>query len=347
MNNILNFFTINEVKNNFLMDYKQINTKSNLYPNGYIIKGMSHIYNRKYPVFHFFGTMQLNDGYILKNFDKKFYFIELKNNKIIAISKSKESYAYWNVYFNSNNIILKSKKNFIYSYGKKNIEIKMIFNKIGNKFKTYTIVKDKNKDKILKSLSLIQYNFNYISYIALGSNVGDRFFNIKKAIYYLNTLNDIDVIKISPIYESKPMYKEDQPNFYNCVLMINTNLSPEILIRKCKIIELKMGRRFPSLKNYPRIIDLDIILYGKKKKKIEWLQIKKNIFYKKKRYIDDYIKELEIPHRLMHERIFVLKPLLDIDKNIVHPVKKIEIKKIYNNLVSLQGNNLIKLKESY
>ena len=84
-----------------------------------------------------------------------------------------------------------------------------------------------------------------------------------------------------------------------------------------------------------------------KKKKIEWLQIKKNIFYKKKRYIDDYIKELEIPHRLMHERIFVLKPLLDIDKNIVHPVKKIEIKKIYNNLVSLQGNNLIKLKESY
>lgn len=133
------------------------------------------------------------------------------------------------------------------------------------------------------------------AFIGLGSNIGNRLENIKQAINYLSQLEEIDIVKISSVYESAPMYYKNQHSFYNAVIEIETSLDPVFLLRKLKDTEQKMGRDFGMIKNGPRIIDLDIEFY------------------------DDLLIDTEalcIPHPKLYERKFVLKPLFEIDKNV-------------------------------
>lgn len=132
------------------------------------------------------------------------------------------------------------------------------------------------------------------SYIALGSNLGDRHFNINKAIEYLKANQNIRVEKVSSIIETEPQGGPPQGKFLNAVVKIKTSLSCEELLRFLQDIENKLGRK-RSIKNGPRTIDLDILLYGNKK-------------------IDE--EDLKIPHPKMFERDFVLKPLLEIEPDI-------------------------------
>ena len=136
------------------------------------------------------------------------------------------------------------------------------------------------------------------AYIALGSNLGDRLANLKQAIVALPP--QMEVSAKSSVYETPPWGYEDQPKFLNQVIKAKTYLDPEPLLKHLKRLEIALGRK-ESFPNGPRLIDMDILFY------------------------DDLVlesPELVIPHPRVHERGFVLLPMLDIAPDFVHPVKK-------------------------
>lgn len=146
-------------------------------------------------------------------------------------------------------------------------------------------------------------------YIGLGSNLKDRFTNIKLALYYLATIGKI--VKKSSLYKSSPVENKHQPYFLNCVVKLVTKLLPYKLLKKLKKIEKKLGRKKSKKRYQPRTIDLDILLYDKK--------IIKS-------------KNLTIPHEKLHKRKFVVWPLAEIAPNFVHPVLKKKIREIKKEL---------------
>ena len=145
-------------------------------------------------------------------------------------------------------------------------------------------------------------------YLAIGSNIGSKRRNIEKAKFNL-LINNINIVNCSSYYESLSWPNRNNPKFLNIVLKIKTNLKPFDLIKKCKYIEKKLGRK-KTKKNSPRECDIDIIDY--KNKKLEG--------------------ELILPHPRMHSRNFVLLPLFEIDKDWKHPVSKLNIKKLISSL---------------
>ena len=139
---------------------------------------------------------------------------------------------------------------------------------------------------------------NHTVYLALGSNLGDRATNLKEAIA---SLTPQMVLKAkSHVYETPPWGYEDQPKFLNQVLMVQTYLEPEQLLKHIKRLEVALGRK-ASFTNGPRLIDIDILFY------------------------DDLVLNtpiLTIPHPRLQERGFVLLPLMDIAPDLVHPETK-------------------------
>jgi len=142
-------------------------------------------------------------------------------------------------------------------------------------------------------------------YIGVGSNLGDREENCSNAVRLLIE-SGIKVLRISSKIETEPWGVADQPNFINMAIMAETDQKPLELMHLLKNIETDAGRR-PTTRWGPRIIDLDILLYD-----------------------DQVIKtpELEIPHPLMCDREFVLKPLAEIGPDVIHPVFRKSIKEL-------------------
>ena len=136
-----------------------------------------------------------------------------------------------------------------------------------------------------------------VAYLGLGSNMGDRVAQIEEAITMIGHLPETRILRRSPLYESKPWGKTDQPDFLNMVVEISTNIGPHVLLHHCKEIEAKLGRE-PGERWGPRPIDIDIVLYG-----------------------DKHINTatLTLPHQRMWERQFVLRPLADLLPNLVGP----------------------------
>lgn len=126
-------------------------------------------------------------------------------------------------------------------------------------------------------------------FIALGTNVGDREANLNLAIDALGRL--MEVTGKSRLYQSAPMYVTDQPAFLNMAVKGRTSLSADDLLTGLKDLEEEIGRR-PTFRNGPRVIDLDILYYGKDR-------------------IDT--ERLSVPHLRIAERGFVLYPLNDLD----------------------------------
>ncbi len=135
------------------------------------------------------------------------------------------------------------------------------------------------------------------AFISLGSNIGDRRKNIEQAIKLLEGTPDIKVSKKSSLYLTEPIGYVGQDSFFNSVIEVDTGLSPDDLLHRCQAVEDKMGRVRTMLWG-PRIIDLDIILYNGE-------------------IVED--DELIIPHPLMHNRRFVLIPLVEIAPDVKHP----------------------------
>jgi len=134
------------------------------------------------------------------------------------------------------------------------------------------------------------------TYIGLGSNVGDRFANLFDALGLL--INGSMLKTVSSVYRTEPQGYEQQPDFLNCVVEAVTDMEPRDLLKDLKNIERLMGRE-ATFRNGPRLIDLDILLYGDM-------------------VIDT--SELIVPHPRLQERAFMLVPLCEIAPEIVHPV---------------------------
>ncbi|MEN3013719.1 MAG: 2-amino-4-hydroxy-6-hydroxymethyldihydropteridine diphosphokinase [Endomicrobiia bacterium] len=136
-----------------------------------------------------------------------------------------------------------------------------------------------------------------VVYLSIGTNLGNKYNNIKKALFYLSKF--CKIIDSSSIYLTSPLENSNQPEFYNCVVKVNTDLLPTGLLKKLKEIEKRMGRKSNNKRYQPRVIDIDILFYGKK------IISKKN---------------LSIPHPKIQYRKFVLYPLVEISKNLIHPL---------------------------
>ncbi|KAF3921281.1 hypothetical protein ABW21_db0207128 [Orbilia brochopaga] len=154
-------------------------------------------------------------------------------------------------------------------------------------------------------------------FIAFGSNLGDKFALIRDALAELNR-RGIKVIKTSSLYESTPMYVEDQDTFLNGVCQAQTTLPPAELLRELQDIENSFGR-VKLVDKGPRNIDLDILLYD-----TEVLSLRE--------------PDLAIPHASMLEREFVLRPLCDIAPNLPHPQTSIAFS---SHLAALPGPSTV------
>ena len=99
-------------------------------------------------------------------------------------------------------------------------------------------------------------------YLGLGSNMDDRYQNIKNGVTFLNTHPHIWVTDYSYIYQSVPMYNVKQDDYYNMVISILTNLTPMGFLNEIKIIETKVGRKKQRKNNMPRMLDIDILAFG-------------------------------------------------------------------------------------
>lgn len=137
-----------------------------------------------------------------------------------------------------------------------------------------------------------------ITYLGLGSNLGDRRRNIEDAIKLMAQRKDIKVREVSSLYETEPVGYENQRWFINGVLKVETTLKPRELLEALKEIEEALNRK-RDLRWGPRTVDLDILLYDDKKIEAQ-----------------DFV----IPHPEMHRRAFVLVPLAEIAPDLIHSV---------------------------
>ncbi|WP_291374250.1 2-amino-4-hydroxy-6-hydroxymethyldihydropteridine diphosphokinase [Acinetobacter sp. UBA6720] len=132
---------------------------------------------------------------------------------------------------------------------------------------------------------------NIITYIGLGSNLGDSKLILTEAVHKLASLGDV---KISKLYQSPPMGPQDQPNYLNAVVQLSTDLAPLALLDELQRFEQESGR--VRLRHWgERTLDLDLLLYAEEKIQHE---------------------RLTVPHVGVMERDFVLIPLLDLDPDL-------------------------------
>jgi 2-amino-4-hydroxy-6-hydroxymethyldihydropteridine diphosphokinase len=157
-------------------------------------------------------------------------------------------------------------------------------------------------------------------YLSLGSNLGDRMGNLRKALELLGTAK-VEVRRVSRFYKTEPVDFRPQAWFMNCVLEAGTDLMPLQLLRACQSLERALGRR-PGTGKGPRLIDIDILLY-------EGTVVRS--------------AALVIPHPRMADRRFVLIPLLEIAPHLQHPVTQQTIPQMLGALAD--ASQVIRLKQ--
>ena len=152
-----------------------------------------------------------------------------------------------------------------------------------------------------------------VVFLSLGSNIGDRLGYVQQAASIIGSTENISIVASSSFYETEPWGNKNQDWFVNAAMAIDTDYSPDELLKYCQSIELKMGRiRKENERWGQRAIDIDILMYN-----------------------DEIISNgpmLNIPHPLMHMRAFVLVPMLEVKSDLVHPVFKKTISELYDEL---------------
>ena len=160
-------------------------------------------------------------------------------------------------------------------------------------------------------------------YLSLGSNLGDRLSLLRTAVQRLRESADLDLVTASPLYESEPWEEEpgrggsEQRWYLNCVVAVDTPLPPRALLERLRGIENALGRVRPSgtpeaRRFAPRTVDIDILFYG-----------------------DEVISgpdDLHVPHLLLAERAFVLRPLSDLAPDLEHPTLYATVRELLEEL---------------
>jgi len=161
-------------------------------------------------------------------------------------------------------------------------------------------------------------------YLSLGSNVGDRLSVLRAAVRRLGGLETVQFVDASPLYDSEPWESEpgktasEQRWYLNCVVAIETSLAPRALLAEIQAIERGLGRTrppgTPEVQRYaPRTLDIDILFYG-----------------------DQVLSagdDLQVPHLLLAERGFVLRPLADLAPELEHPALYRSVRELLTELV--------------
>ncbi len=148
------------------------------------------------------------------------------------------------------------------------------------------------------------------AFLSLGSNLGDRLALLREALERLARLEAVEIVGASPLYEAEPWESEpgrtrDETRWYlNCVVAVETTLPPRALLERVQAIETALGRTRPSgtpeaRRFAARTLDIDILFYG--------------------REVVSVPDDLHIPHLLLAERAFVLRPLADLAPDFEHP----------------------------
>ena len=136
------------------------------------------------------------------------------------------------------------------------------------------------------------------AYVGLGANLGDREAMLRAALEQLAAEPGVEVVAVSAFRDTAPVGVVDQPRFLNAAAAVETDLSARELLDRLLGVERRLGRTREGPRFGPRTIDLDLLLYG-----------------------DAEIAEpgLEVPHPRLHERLFVLEPLAELDPRLVVP----------------------------
>jgi 2-amino-4-hydroxy-6-hydroxymethyldihydropteridine diphosphokinase len=154
-----------------------------------------------------------------------------------------------------------------------------------------------------------------LGYLGVGSNLGDRRALLQAAVEDL-WVHGVQAIASSSVYETEPVGEVlDQPAFLNACLRVETALGPEALLDACKGVERALGRETGGVRHGPRPVDVDVLLLG----------------------TEAYTSErLEIPHRELARRRFVLVPLLELDPGLTLP----DGRRLADELAALAGQGV-------
>lgn len=150
-----------------------------------------------------------------------------------------------------------------------------------------------------------------VAYISIGSNVGDRARNCRQGMAAIAAADGIELLARSKLFLTEPVDYREQPWFINAMVKISTSLEPLELLDVLKSIEREVGRKDPTVKFGPRVLDLDILFY-------------------EDRVINS--ETLVLPHPRMHRRHFVLRPFCDIDPTVEHPLYKKNVRQLFDML---------------
>jgi len=146
-------------------------------------------------------------------------------------------------------------------------------------------------------------------FLGLGSNIGDRKRYLQEAIDEIRKIHDTKIVKLSSLYETEPWGFKEQGEYLNAVIEIETNTNYPELLKEVKNIEIRLGRDKTD-KWKSRKIDIDILFFG-------------DLVYEG--------ENLQIPHKHIEDRNFVLVPLNEIEPDFIHPVTKKKISEILQN----------------
>jgi 2-amino-4-hydroxy-6-hydroxymethyldihydropteridine diphosphokinase len=159
-------------------------------------------------------------------------------------------------------------------------------------------------------------------YLSLGSNLGDRVANLRRALGGLAQAG-IEIRRVSSLYRTEPVEFRAQPWFLNCVVEAGTELMPVQLLKTLKRLERRLGRRSSGISKGPRPIDIDILLY-------ENVVVRSAV--------------LTIPHQRLGERRFVLVPLRELAAHLRHPVTQRTVLEMLSH--TSDSSQVVKLRGS-